>query len=373
MKAIKRYLPFAALFALQILAAGCGKSQLEMIVGTYTDNGSYGLYSYRFDVKSGDASVLDSADAVNPSFAIYRKGTVYAVRETNDPEAAVASYRFNRKNGSFRLTASLTSAGADPCHLSTNGRYLLSSNYTGGTLSVFQLSRNGKIKSVKGGPVAVVSGSTGGPDLSRQETPHIHCSVYSPEGKYVFASDFSADRILRFEATGSGISPSVDDSEDMVAYQLDPDYGPRHIVFSPNGKYLYVIGELSGTVTSFSYKKGELIRIGVVDADPYDGRGSADIHTSPDGKFLYVSNRLVNDGISIFSVRKNGSLEFVANQATRIHPRNFNITPDGRFLLCTCRDSDMIQVFSRDARTGMLTDTGRNILVRHPVCIEWVR
>lgn len=370
MSSIKRHLLFAALFVLQLLAAGCGKSQIDMIVGTYTDNGSYGLYSYRFDVKSGDASVLDSADAVNPSFAIYRKGSVYAVRETNDPEAAVASYRFNRKNGSFRLTGSLTSAGADPCHLSTNGRYLLSSNYTGGTLAVFHLRRNGKIKSVKGGPAAVATGTTGGPDLSRQDTPHIHCSVFSPDGKYVYASDFSADRILRFEVTSDGID---NDSEDQTAFQLDPDYGPRHLVFSPNGKYFYVIGELSGTVTAFRYKKGELTRIGVVDADPYDGRGSADIHISPDGKFLYASNRLVNDGITVFSIKKDGSLEFLANQATRIHPRNFNISPDGRFLLCACRDSDMIQVFTRDAKTGLLTDTGRNITVRHPVCVEWVR
>lgn len=367
---MNRYLLFAALFVLQLLAAGCGKSQIDMIVGTYTDNGSYGLYSYRFDVKSGDASVLDSVAADNPSFAIYHRGTVYAVNEINGPEAAVASYRFNRKNGSFRLTGSLTSAGADPCHLSTNGRYLLSSNYTGGTLAVFQLRRNGKIKSVKGGPAAVTTGTTGGPDLSRQDTPHIHCSVFSPDGKYVYASDFSADRILRFEVTSDGID---NDSEDQTAFQLDPDYGPRHLVFSPNGKYFYVIGELSGTVTAFRYKKGELTRIGVVDADPYDGRGSADIHISPDGKFLYASNRLVNDGISVFAIKKDGSLEFVANQATRIHPRNFNISPDGRFLLCACRDSDMIQVFSRDAKTGLLTDTGRNIAVRHPVCVEWVR
>lgn len=373
MKAIRRYLPFAVLFALQILAASCGSSQIGMIVGTYTDNGSYGLYSYQFDINSGEASVLDSADAVNPSFAIYRKGTVYAVRETNDPEAAVASYRFNRKNGSFRLTASLTSAGADPCHLSTNGRYLLSSNYTGGTLSVFKLRRNGKLQSVKGGPVAVAAGTTGGPDLTRQDTPHIHCSVFSPDRKYVYASDFSADRILRFDVTASGIVPSRDAAGNQISYRLDADYGPRHLVFSPNGKFFYVIGELSGTVTAFKYKKGGLALISVVDADPYDGRGSSDIHISPDGKFLYVSNRLVNDGIAVFSIKKNGSLDFVAYQATRIHPRNFNITEDGRFLLCACRDSDMIQVFSRDARTGLLTDTGRNIAVRHPVCIEWVK
>ena len=367
---MNRNLLFAALIAFAMLAASCGSSQIEMIVGTYTDNGSYGLYSYRFDVNSGEATVLDSVAADNPSFAIYHRGTVYAVNEVNGPEAAVASYRFNRKNGSFRLTGSLSSAGADPCHLSTNGRYLLSSNYTGGTLAVFQLRRNGKLQSVKGGPAAVATGTTGGPDLSRQDTPHIHCSVFSPDGKYVYASDFSADRILRFEVTSDGID---NDSEDQVVCQLDADYGPRHLVFSPNGKFFYVIGELSGTVTAFRYKKGELIRIGVVDADPYDGRGSADIHISPDGKFLYASNRLVNDGISVFSIKKDGSLEFVTNQATRIHPRNFNISPDGRFLLCACRDSDMIQVFTRDSKTGLLTDTGRNIAVLHPVCVEWVR
>ena len=370
MEAIRTHLFSAALLALQMLAAGCASSRMEMIVGTYTDNGSYGLYSYSFDVSSGEAAVLDSVAAVNPSFAVYRRGTVYAVNEINGPEAAVTSYRYNRRNGSFRLTGSLASAGANPCHLSTNGRWLFSSNYTGGTLAVFRLSRNGKIKSVKGGPAAVASGTTGGPDLSRQDSPHIHCSVFSPDGRYVFASDFSADRILRFEVTSDGID---NDSEDQAAFQLDSDYGPRHLVFSPNGKFFYVIGELSGTVTAFRYKKGELTRIGVVDADPYDGRGSADIHISPDGKFLYVSNRLVNDGISVFSIKKDGSLEFVANQATRIHPRNFNITPDGRFLLCACRDSDMIQVFSRDSKTGLLTDTGRNIAVRHPVCVEWVR
>lgn len=356
-----------------LLAAGCGRNQMEMIVGTYTDNGSYGLYSYRFDAAAGEATLLDSIAAVNPSFAIYRNGTVYAVNEINGPEAAVAAYGFNRKDGSFKLKSSLPSGGEDPCHLSTNGRYLLSSNYTGGSLSVFRLKGSGKLRAVKGGAAAVYSGNAGGPDFTRQQEPHVHCAVFSPDGKYVYASDFSADRVLRFDVTASGIVPSRDAAGNQISYRLDTDYGPRHLVFSPNGKFFYVIGELSGTVTAFKYKKGGLALISVVDADPYDGRGSADIHISPDGKFLYVSNRLVNDGIAVFSIKKNGSLDFVAYQATRIHPRNFNITEDGRFLLCACRDSDMIQVFSRDARTGLLTDTGRNIAVRHPVCIEWVK
>lgn len=354
-----------------LLAAGCSSDMIDMVVGTYTDSGSYGLYSYRFDAKSGKASVLDSVAAVNPSFAIYRDGKVYSVNEINGTEAAVEVYGFDSRRGSFSLEGHLPAAGADPCHLSTDGHYLLSSNYTGGNLAVFSLGSDGSLAG--GGAAAVYPGSTGGPDLSRQETAHIHCSVFSPDGKYVYASDFSADRIIRFDVTESGIVPSLDAAGARVSFPLDPDCGPRHLVFSPDCLYFYVIGELSGTVTSFRYDNGNLVRTGVVDADPYDGRGSADIHLSPDGRFLYVSNRLVNDGISVFEVKEDGSLSFVAYQTTGIHPRNFNITPDGRYLLCACRDSDMIQVFSRNAATGLLTDTGRNITVPHPVCIEWVR
>lgn len=357
-----------SLLSALLLAAGCSSDQIVMVVGTYTDSGSYGLYSYRFDAGSGVAAVMDSVAAVNPSFAIYRDGKVYSVNEINGGQAAVETYGFDRRRGRFSLEGHLPASGADPCHLSTDGHFLLSSNYTGGNLAVFAMDGEGRLETS-----AVYAGSTGGPDLSRQETAHIHCSVFSPDGKYVYASDFSADRILRFDAGAAGIVPSLDAEGQQVSFPLDPDYGPRHLVFSPDGRFFYVIGELSGTVTSFRYDDGNLVRTAVVDADPYDGRGSADIHLSPDGRFLYVSNRLVNDGISVFGVKEDGSLSFVAYQTTGIHPRNFNITPDGRYLLCACRDSDMIQVFERDAATGLLTDTGRNISVPHPVCIEWVR
>jgi len=370
MKTIKTQIFLVVLSAVQLLAAGCRETGIEMIIGTYTDNGSYGLYSYRFDVSSGEARVMDSVSAVNPSFVIYRNGTVYAVNEINGPHASVSSYRYDSNSGSFEYTGSYPSEGADPCHLASDGRNLLSSNYTGGNMSVFRLDPDGNISN---GAADVYPGSIGGPDMTRQETAHIHCSVFSPDGRYVYASDFSADRILRFDVTSSGIVPSTDPEGNQISFTLDADYGPRHLTFSPDGKYFYVIGELSGTVTSFRYEGGELFRTAVIDADPYDGRGSADIHISPDGRFLYVSNRLVNDGISIFSINEDGSLETVDYQPTGIHPRNFNITPDGRFLLCACRDSDVIQVFARDADTGKLKDTGHDISVPHPVCIEWVR
>jgi 6-phosphogluconolactonase (cycloisomerase 2 family) len=366
---MKKYIITIILFPLLV---ACSSDKLTYVVGTYTAEGSYGIYSLRFDQSDCTATILDSVAAVNPSFVIPSKNGryVYAVSEiTPDDSASVTVYKFNRKKGSFRKVGEALTGGGDPCHLSTNGKMLVCSNYSGGNLTVFRLRRNGRLARK---PV-VYPGSTGGPDALRQALPHIHCSVFSPDGKYLYASDFSADRLLRFNVEGKRLIPSADAAGKPVSYRLDDDYGPRHIEFSPDGKSLCVIGELSGSVTAFRYNDGDLFRTQVVTTDPYAGRGSADLHFSPDGRFLYTSNRLVSDGISIMSVSREGALSYVTNQATRIHPRNFTITPNGKYLLSACRDSHCIQVFSRDSKTGLLTDTGLSVNLSQPVCLSLVR
>jgi 6-phosphogluconolactonase (cycloisomerase 2 family) len=155
------------------------------------------------------------------------------------------------------------------------------------------------------------------------------------------------------------------------AATLHPDYGPRHLLFDASGTHLYVIGELSGDITVFDYKNGALTEKQVVKADRLDARGAADIHLSPDGKFLYASLRLKGDGIAIFEVAENGTLAYVGYQATGPHPRNFNITPNGRFVLVACRDNDSIEVYSRDAATGLLAPTGYRIPQTRPVFVGW--
>ena len=149
--------------------------------------------------------------------------------------------------------------------------------------------------------------------------------------------------------------------------------GPRHLTFSPNGHYAYLINELSGTVIAFEYKDGDLKEIQTIAADTVNAQGSADIHISPDGKFLYASNRLKADGIAIFNIHPdNGMLAKAGYQLTGIHPRNFIITPNGKYLLVACRDSNVIQVYERDADTGLLTDVHQDIKVDKPVCIKFV-
>lgn len=339
---------------------------LTMIIGTYTGNGSKGIYTYRFNQNTGKSTPLSSTEVANPSYLTPSKDGkfVYAVSEMPDSTAALTAYTLDKSTGQLTQLNRQLTHGEDPCYVSTNGKIVLTANYTGGSMSIFSLSKDGSLNPV----VKQFHGHLGGPDMTRQNTPHIHCTLFSLDGKYVFATDFSADQILRFTLTdGQIISPYG------TPIPINADSGPRHLIFSSDGKFAYLVSELSGNVTAFRYKDGNLIRFQVITADEHHARGSADIHISPDGKFLYASNRLKNDGVAIFSRDKiTGKLTLAGYQNTGIHPRNFNITPNGKYLLVACRDSDEIQVYLRDPHTGQLTDTRQDISLSKPVCIKFV-
>lgn len=351
---------------LSVIGIICAQAQrqMSMLVGTYTDGGSRGIYSYRFNQETGEAVLLDSLAMRNPSFLTisHDGGLVYAVSETNDGNASLNTIRLNRRDGSMQLLNSAETEGADPCYVATNGKYVLTANYSGGSMSVFRLSRQGTTAEL----VTRYLGATGGPDLTRQDAPHVHCSCFTPDGKYALATDFSAERILSYRLTGQGVVGNG------VAAQVSADSGPRHLVFSRDGRYAYLMSELSGKVTVFSYHEGRLERLQEIVSDSVGARGGADIHLSPDGKFLYSSNRLKAEGIAIFAVdRQTGKLTYKGYQPTAAHPRQFNITPNGQFLLCCCRDSNKIQVFRRNLQTGMLTDTHKDIHVSRAVCVQF--
>ena len=257
--------------------------------------------------------------------------------------------------------ASAPFRGEDPCYVSTDGTLLAVANYSGGTLATYRLREDGSIAPLDS---LLVSG-TGGPDLSRQETPHVHCAIFSPDGKHLFFSEFSADEIGRLDVYAGGVRNYC------RAASLHADYGPRHLLFDAAGQHLYVIGELSGDITVFDYADGNLTEKQVIKADRMDARGAADIHFSPDGKYLYASLRLRGDGIVVFEVGPGGLLNYVGYTATGPHPRNFNITPNGRYVLVCCRDNDAVEVYARDAATGLLTFTGERLTLARPVYVGW--
>lgn len=159
-----------------------------------------------------------------------------------------------------------------------------------------------------------------------------------------------------------------------VASSVSADSGPRHLVFSKDGRFAYLMSELSGKVTVFSYKRGKLERLQEIVSDSVGARGGADIHLSPDGRFLYSSNRLKAESIAIFSVdSQTGLLTRIGYQPTAAHPRQFNISPNGKYLLCCCRDSDKIQVFRRDMQTGLLSDMHKDVPVSKAVCVQFAK
>lgn len=342
-------------------------NELAMLVGTYTNGSSKGIYTFRFNQETGTAVALDSVALPNPSYLVPSEDgkLVYAVSEMNDSTAALNALSFDRKTGKLDLLNSVPTFGEDPCYVATNGKEVLTANYSGGSMSVFPLLKDGKLAPAD----TLFEGSATGPDALRQSTPHIHCAIFSPDGKYIFATDFSADRILRFVLHPEDIVPH----RSLETTDIEADSGPRHLTFSPDGKFAYLITELSGKVIAFSYNDGNLKQIQTIAADTVAARGSADIHLSPDGKYLYASNRLKEDGIAIFAVNpEDGTLAKAGYQHTGIHPRHFNITPNGKFLLAACRDSNVIQVYRRDEHTGLLSDTRQDIVVDKPVCIQFV-
>jgi 6-phosphogluconolactonase len=206
--------------------------------------------------------------------------------------------------------------------------------------------------------------------------PHLHCVRITPDGKYLLADDLGTDQIHKFNINPNA---NADNKEKFLtkgtpeAFKVAPGSGPRHLIFNSDGKFAYLINEIGGTVIAFRYADGMLDEIQTVAADTVNAQGSGDIHLSPDGKYLYASNRLKADGVAIFKVDEtNGTLTKVGYQLTGIHPRNFIITPNGKYLLVACRDTNVIQIFERDQATGLLTDIKKDIKVDKPVCLKFV-
>ncbi len=354
---------FCLLQALLTSTGIMASDEIRLIVGTYTEGGSHGIYSYSFNQVTGEARILDSLKLANPSYLTPSADGrfIYSVTENHDDTAALSAIAFNKATGHMKLLNTQFTGGEDPCYVATNGKLALTANYTGGSMSVFPLRADGSL----GKRIQLFKGHTGGPDSERQATAHVHCARFLDN--YVLATDFSADQILLFRNQGSKLTPLG------VAGKTDRDSGPRHLEFSRDGRTVYLMSELSGNVTVFRNQNGRLTKLQVIASDTVGARGGADIHLTPDGRFLYSSNRLKADGIAIFKVdTKSGRLTRVGYQPTGIHPRNFNITPNGKLLLAASRDSNVIQVFSIDPQTGLLTDLHKDIRLSKPVCVKFI-
>jgi 6-phosphogluconolactonase (cycloisomerase 2 family) len=341
------------------------KETLYLLVGSYSDGTTPGISVYRFDGQTGDFEyVSDVKEILNPSYLAVSPDEkfVYSVNETGD--GAVSSFAFDRASGALHFINRQPVEGGDPCyiHIDKNQTAIVTANYSGGNLSVLPLNSRGNIENLT-------------QNIKFSPESRIHTVVFSPDEKYLLATDLGKDCIYIFEVTKNENYFSLKQDTAKTS-RLEPSSGPRHLAFHPDKRKVYCINELSGKITVFTYEEGVLSPIQYIASDTTSGterKGSADIHLSPDGRFLYASNRLKADGIAIFSVcPEDGRLTAAGYQATGIHPRNFIISPDGKYLLCANRDSNAVQIFEINPETGLLEDSGKAIQLSRPVCLKWI-
>ncbi|MBO4566283.1 MAG: lactonase family protein [Bacteroidales bacterium] len=360
---VRRFL--AALVA-GIVVLGCTRP-VQILVGTYTENTTAeGIYLYSFNPRSAEARLLGVAPSGNPSFVILSpdKARAYAVNEFNDGRQGVSSFALGANSiapiNSVPIPSDLV-PGEDPCNILLSGKTVLTSNYTGGSVTAFPIGDDGSLGGMSQSYV---------PE-NEAEPAHMHCAVESPDRRYIFVTNLGMDCIHRFAKT-EGEKP-LGPCETAWKNQDSIQYGPRHMVFSADGRFAYLLCELGDKLVVFSYDDGRLSPVQTLTAYDGDGHGSADIHLSPDGRYLYTSHRLKEDGIAIFAVEpSSGTVEKRGFQPTGRHPRNFAISPDGRYLLCACRDDNAIEIYSVDKATGALAPTGKAIAVGAPVCVQFI-
>lgn len=348
-----------------------------LYVGTYTTKTSQGIYGYRFNAKTGDYRLVDSTKGLsNPSFLSISPDQRFLYALAGNSRDSVRALAI--ETGSHRLIPlnAQPSGSQGVVHLQVDktGKWLIVGHYTAGSLSVLPIQPDGALGRVT--QVIQLEGKgieSGATPAERQDHPYVHSINIAPNNKDVFVPDLGMDKIMTYslDAKTGQLTPG---NPPFTA--VTPGSGPRHFTFHPNGKFAYVIQEMGALITGFSYQHGQLTPIQTVSTLPegYTGRKwAADIHISPDGKFLYGSNR-AHESLVIFRIDpKTGQLLLVGHQPVGGKtPRNFAIDPTGNFVLVANQDSDNITIFRRDKQTGKLTFTGKEISVSMPVCLKFI-
>lgn len=347
-----------------------------LFVGSYTEGKpDTGIYVYSFNTKSGAAKQISLVDdIINPSFlTLSHDGQfLYTCADTKLPDTgSVMAFGVNAVEGKLSFINRQSSEGDNPVYVSVhpNNRYLINANYTGGSVSAYAINANGSLEPAL--QVIPYAGSSIIP--SRQEKAHIHAAEFSPEGDYVFLPDLGSDKIWVCRFDENRKQPLM--NANHLTKTTEPGSGPRHLTFHPNEKFAYCIEELSGTVTAYAYQEGKLdvLQRIFTYSKPGDFYWSADIHISPDGNFLYASNRREDENtIVIFAVdEQTGMLTLVGHQRTYgDHPRNFTIDPTGQYLLVANMLTNNIVIFKRNVKTGLLKKMKREIRVAAPSCLQ---
>jgi 6-phosphogluconolactonase (cycloisomerase 2 family) len=372
--------------AMGVQAASAEDDQL--LVGSYTAGQSQGIYRLAFDSTTGqiNATPLQVVKSENPSWLTLSKDQrhLFVVNENGpgqaDPVGRVSSYAIDPKTHALNLISQVQSLGNEPTHssLSADGSHLFVSNYSvaedpGGALAVVPVAADGKLKPV----VQMSSHPASRVNPERQASAHVHSTIPSPDGKYLFSNDLGADKVFayRFDPKANPQLPLTPANPAFV--QLPPGSGPRHLLFSADGKHAWLTMEMSAQVAVFDYHDGTLEQTQMVDlaaGQPVLDKAAAALHASADGKFLYVSNRGAANQLLVFAIDPlTGRLAELQRRAVEgDHPREFSLDPSGKFLLIANQKSNQIVVVERDAKSGLLGKTVQKLPMDAPSDLKFL-
>ncbi len=362
--------------------------EYQLLVGSYTAGQSQGIYCLNFDSSTGqiNAKPLQVVQSENPSWLTVSKDQrhLFVVNENGpgqkDPVGRVSSYAIDSKTHELSLINQVQSLGNEPTHssLSGDGRHLFVSNYSvaedpGGTLAVLPVGADGKLENV----VQLSSHPASRVNPERQMSAHVHSTVSSPDGGYVFSNDLGADKVFvyRFDPKANPDLPLTPATPASV--HMPPGSGPRHLLFSADGKHAWLTMEMSAQVAVFDYQNGKLEQTQMVDlaaGQPASDKAAAALHASADGKFLYVSNRGTANQLLVFAIDPaTGHLKELQRRSVEgDHPREFSLDPSGKFVLIANQKSNQVVVVERDAKTGLLGKTVQKLPMDAPSDLKFL-
>lgn len=371
---MRRLLISALIVLLCYVSYSQAQESKSVFVGTFTSEGAEGIYLCKFDPETGNLShskVFKGID--NPNFLRISPCGRYLFAVIRNPIAvdpsggSVAAYRI-AANGDIEFINKQSAQGNDPCYVdvSPDGKWVAIANYGGGSVALYPVGPGGVLSPAS----SLIKHQGSGPNAARQQAPHAHSIRFSGDGKTLRAADLGTDQLLiyRLDATAGTLSPG---KQPFVA--LPPGAGPRHFTLTSGEDYIYVANELNSTVSVLENNDGVFNVIQTVSTLPAGYTGTsycADIHLSPDNKFVYVSNR-GHQSIAVLSRDSDGKLTPVTHVSVEGDwPRNFTLDPSGKYMLVANQRSHNIAVF--ELRNGIPVFTGNQIKIPAPVCLDFL-
>ncbi len=351
-----------------------------VFISAFASGDKAGIHAFRFDSKTGGLQPLHrTTDIQNPFFLAVSPDQrfLYAINAEKfggADDEFVTAYALEGSTGQLKRLNQQSARGTASCYLDVDatGRTVLVANYASGSVASLPVKEDGSL----GEASSFIQHSGSSIDPQRQKGPNAHSIVISPDNRFALAADLGIDKILIYQLDAAKATLTPYESQPFV--KMQPGSGPRHITFHPNGRHVYVINELANTVTCFDYiaASGMLTERQTISTLPtgFTGKSyTADLKITPDGKFLYGTNR-GHDSIASYRIGEDGSLTLLSiDPSLGKGPQNILITPDGQWLLCANMPGNSVVVFRIDATYGKIAATGTPIEMPMPSCIRWVK